>query len=841
MNVTNKPDSLSLTGNINPIVVQTTKELAFVLKKGDEQILSQSFNPGTSGSVTIKIGDILDNQLRFTLKDITTPYLQDTISGDFTAVLTDADGTTTLTWTAIRCGVDNLKDTASDFLKYNFLTWQPTVKKVTYYSPEYLTYYAIEKVNIKIKAVYQDETSNTKTLISLTSGQCTTIPLSYGIVYGLFGTLPSFYDVWAEDETGNKISYTQRYVADNARSEHEAWILFTNSLGGMDCFRAYGAQEFTGEHTHNVVEIDEENEEYRVDTVAKHKKYTGSLTISERKWLQDFFPSLTKYIASGTDIRKIVVVESEDIYNDVDQATGFSFTYRYTNLDKYLNIPRNVSLPDNISVSVPDLGNFTLPPRLLEFPTLSESEGVMFPAQGMYSEKWGKISLQNILDYLDTEISSGTGLSWQKIKDSFLSKISEDTAKEIIHLLKGSTYGEFIEGIATGKGGRIDEGGNGELQSLTVRSFFRAMETIINRLQIQEGDFVFTESGTIESVQEKSDGSFILTMRKRFANDKTAIQEGDVLYGSINNLDTDGTYFTSWLRAYSVDVYSNTITAIYYSDIEVPAGKNFKPVAGMTINRRGNATNEDRQSCWYISSYEGTIMFLSGVTKPILDESNYCAFFGLPKHLELFSGLPINYKQPYLFCRAAIIQDILRIDYKGNPVYQIVDLGKWDSLTQYIKGLDSENNRYIQHQTWYGDCCWRCLADKATIGKAPRWNNTEWTCIVGDKNFTLEISSSAGRFFRFGQEYTTLTYQLKHGSIDITADASQIVWTRISTITAEDDAWNTLHATASKSVDITPNDMPSNWKEIRTVSFKVTISIKDGQTTQTLEQEINIQ
>jgi|GEM_PF-3776116 len=439
MNVVNKPDILSLTGNINPFVVATTKELTFVLKKGDEQILSQSFNPGTSGSVTIKIGDILNNQLSFTLKEATSYYLQNSIFATFTATLTDSDGSTDITFVAIRSGVSQLSDTPSEFLKCNFLTWQPTVKKVTYYTPEYLTYYAVVPGKMQIKATYQDATSETKTIVSMDAGTAVTVPLQYGIVYGMFGKLPAFYDVWYEDASGNVLSYIQRYVADNAKSENEQWVLFTNSLGGVDTFRAYGEEEFTGEHTHNLVEIDDTNEEYRVDTVSKHKKYTGHLTTYERQWMQDFFPSLNKFIYSNGEARKIVIIESEDTYNDLDQVGGFSFTYKYTETDAYLNLQRNTQLPKDLNIDVPDLANFTLPPRLLEFPTLSGSEGVLFPAQKTFADKWGKISLDDIAQFtIDSLLASDIAKKWTATSGSshshdnksILDSITEDLIKK---------------------------------------------------------------------------------------------------------------------------------------------------------------------------------------------------------------------------------------------------------------------------------------------------------------------------------------------------------------------------------------------------------------------------
>ena len=64
-----------------------------------------------------------------------------------------------ITLGVVRGGVANLADTASNWLKLHFLTWQPRVKPVTYYSPEWLTYYAVEECTAKLKATYPDKST----------------------------------------------------------------------------------------------------------------------------------------------------------------------------------------------------------------------------------------------------------------------------------------------------------------------------------------------------------------------------------------------------------------------------------------------------------------------------------------------------------------------------------------------------------------------------------------------------------------------------------------------------------------------------------------------------------
>lgn len=427
----------------------------------------------------------------------------------------------------------------------------------------------------------------------------------------------------------------------------------------------------------------------------------------------------------------------------------------------------------------------------------------------------------------------------QQIAKRSLSKLEEDTALGLIRFLDGIEVGEAVDSLSTGKGTVITKDGRIQTDRMEVRGSALFMELVINRLNAVESDFVFTESGHIEHVIAIDGTTFLLQLRKRWKYDFPAFAEHDVAYGSINTLLEDGSYHTSWFRVLHMDKAKAQMTVAIYPDNEVPGGRNFVPVAGMNINRRGNAIHEDRQTCWYISAREGTIMYLMGVTKPILEESNYCAWLGLPKHLELFNGLPVNYKQPYLFARGAIIQDLLRVDYKGNPVYEVVDVGTWLSSGKYIKGKDPESNRYIQHQVWHTSCCWRCVSPQATVGLAPRWNNPQWICIVGSNNYTLAITSTKGRFFRIGQEYTRLGYILKHGDMDITSDAWQVKWERESGLPDEDLLWNIEHANVANALEISPRDMPTNWIDKRKVSFICTVWLKEGETPRTAKYEIN--
>lgn len=520
MTIIQQPDALSLSRNIKSFRIGSDTEFSFVLKQGTEEILSQTYDPGIGGVAEIDLRDIVHSRLSFDFKDATTPYQQSQLVSTFTAVI----DSTQVTFRVVRGGVDRLADSATNFLTQNFLTWQPTVKPVTYYSPEYLTYYAVVAGKVQLKAYFTDSTGEATSNQALTLAEVVatvayTIPVQYSVIVGKLGDKkPAYYDVWVEDASGKRLTYIQRYYADNARSLNEDWVLFENSLGGLDCFRAYGANTLNAEHTHNIAEIEEVSQEYRVDTDRKFEKNTGLLSRDEARWLLDFFPSQRKYIYTGSYVRPIVVMESNVSGNLRETPANYTFTYKYADAQPLLNLPRTDVPATMLDIVIPDVGNFTVPPRLSEVPRLSLSEGALFPVQNPYSEEWSTTTARGIADYIAsllTQLAGSTGgvghhhknfsllelLSYvngyllvdgQKINagyadkaggivdDVYIRKDQPDQTEHLIKFLAGLECGEFEQG-STGVGIYQDDAGNWHIETdyLDVRLKFTAKEVEI--------------------------------------------------------------------------------------------------------------------------------------------------------------------------------------------------------------------------------------------------------------------------------------------------------------------------------------------------------------------------
>ena len=876
-----KPDNLCLSRNIPKVIVSSEDVFSFELKKGEDVLFSASYTPDKNNRAEIDIREIVHTSLSFTLKEQTTSYVQSNLVADFTISLNS--GELTASFRAIRAGVDRSSVDAAIFLKANFLTWQPQVKKVTYSTPEYLTFYAVSDCVVRLKAYFNNEgeetTSEEIELYNASAGSAYTLPMEYAVIAAKFDSrFPSFYDVWVEDTVGARLTYVQRYVASDILSEREHWILFENSLGGIDTIRAYGQCDFTADHTHNIAVIDEVSTEYSVDTERIFEKSTGYLTPQERTWMLDFLPSAQKYIFAGNALRPIVVTEDNTAYSEEDLPSEYTFSYKYADATPLLNITRAEELPEVLDIKVPDLGSFSIPPRLIEFPSLNLSEGALFPVQHPFSENWAVTTAGELYNYILSRIAanpeSGTGgtghthanyslLSALSLFQKYLlvngekinagtadlaNELSEELHARLLHkdkedgtnfLLK---FGEFIDSIIAGKGAGIYPDGRGQFEKLEVRSAMIVKELIYNRWFAQEGNATYSESGTIERIEQLEDGTYDLYLRRRWDNDITAFKEQDVSYGSVNNLNTAGEYYDSWFRVLSVMQAENKINVVLYPDEEVPGGKNYPPASGMVITRRGNAVDEERQGFWYLSSYEGCICMLDGVTKPILEESNYSIIIGKLKRLELFDNLPINYRHSYVYCRGIAIQDLMRIDYQGVVVVQLNDRGFWS-----LEVAQSENPYTVGKDTvdtvWHYGCRWKCLVTGTT--DEPRYASTGWAMIEGNPAFSIDIESENGWAFdatqlQEGVVFTTLSVTGQLYNRDVTEHIldTDVSWTRDTGNVSEDNAWAIKRADAGKALTLTVDDLGIDFTRKGVCSFKATALLRDGQQTEIAEQTI---
>ena len=664
MDIILKPDSLSLTGSMNHFIISSTQEVTFILKYADsnEIIVQHTYTPNKAKRIEIDLENIVTPLLSFQLQESTTIYRQPNIAREFLVNLIEDKTAAQESWqfTVLRAGIDNFADTASSWLKRNFLTWQPTVKPVTYYTPEFLSYYAVEDCVAKCRAYIEENGSYVQSdlvLGNLSHGKVWTIPMQYGVIAGKLGKMPSYYDVWVEDSAGTRLTYIQRYYASDIRSEEEQWVLFENSLGGIDTFRAYGDAENTAKHTHNVAEIENDSEEYRVDTVREYKKNTGFLSKEERKWLLDFFPSLGKFLYTGNYVRRIVVTESDVSWQTKDLPSSYTFTYKYADARPYLNITRSEdAAPAMLDIKIPDVGSFTIAPRLVELERLPLSSGALFPVQSPYSDKWNITTAEAILEWFSREVTAaykGDGsfghrhdnmsvlnaldriggyltldaqkilagladeaksartldpksVDWEKIV-----RTDQDTiVNSLTTFMKGIVFGKSVRG-ESGISIYQDEEGNWHLDAeyLHVHRKLTAEEVEIMKTSHIKGKIVNSAGSFVVSKIERIVGAWRCYFRQEDADGRriyNSMRVDDLaLCETFNLIDAGGQLSNHYWHRRVIAVGTDYVDIADNTNVDDYASGSDVPQVGDEVVQLGNLTDKDRQSA-IIQSAAGT-------------------------------------------------------------------------------------------------------------------------------------------------------------------------------------------------------------------------------------------
>lgn len=409
--IAQQPDSISLSGNLKPFIVTGVNAVSFVLKHNDTELINEQYT-ASDGKVIVDIKNIVNSQLGLTLPDYNTMlHTQSRAKKTFIALL---DGQT-VEFTVVRGGVESLAESCSDFLAYNFLTWQPQAKEITVRQPEWLTYYAGVDCKFTIRAYFADETNKILS-IPLSVGNVYTVKTNYDFINEFFGLslAVSYYDVWIE-AGDNRLTYIQRYIPIPEPAIAEFYV-FENTLGGIDTLLCSGERVEKIKVTADLATIRDTTIASSADYSVGFEQNTGILTRDAARWLRDLFVSPQQFHVSDT-VRGIYIEEQDNDVSNVE-LNSYTFLYYYSNQTHYNKVIRNrEQLPALLEFPTPD-GLFFLTPRLSEYPTAKVDDNLIIPVQNPYSGTWMKIAASILCGG-----GSGDGVTKEWVTKNFWSRL----------------------------------------------------------------------------------------------------------------------------------------------------------------------------------------------------------------------------------------------------------------------------------------------------------------------------------------------------------------------------------------------------------------------------------
>lgn len=394
MNIIQKPNILSFSGNILAIIIDINKELKFQLLKGSSILIDETHSP-VNGRVKIDIKDIICDNLYCSVPALSDELkIQHKAVNEFTIKLDD----TIYKFTVIKGGVDEIID-INKFLKNSFLTWQPQIKEITPDAIEFLSYYAIQECDVYIK-VYTDKQERFTRTLHLSAKHLYNINLSYNIIKSYYQDVNIIaYDVWI-DAAGLRISYAQRYLLSNA-SDQNFYYLFENSLGGFDSLITTGERIVKTKTDTDLVCVNNKSSSTNKRFKIIYTQNTGFINDSnEAKWLQDLFIS-DKVFQLTDKLSEVYIKESDNNYTD-GELNYFSFSFSLSEQSKYNKVLQRKSSLNIFDYSSRNL--FFLENRLQDLPLLDVSGEVYIPGINRNGDI-GKVCLTSVISYLTNNIN----------------------------------------------------------------------------------------------------------------------------------------------------------------------------------------------------------------------------------------------------------------------------------------------------------------------------------------------------------------------------------------------------------------------------------------------------
>lgn len=336
----------------------------------------------------------------------------------------------------------------------------------------------------------------------------------------------------------------------------------------------------------------------------------------------------------------------------------------------------------------------------------------------------------------------------------FLHRTKPDEAEGLIKFLAGIRIGTYVGGI-TGTGGSIDEKGNGELESLTLRRFLEVPELRYNRISIEIGNsWRAPGGGIVLSCEPDTDSegkplpSGVITLHLEEGEIGT-IAEDDICMGIFHNEVTQSDNSTESSDDSRGNFQFAGFYSCYFRITEILETKDnskfryalrplnerwnlqFHPTEGMHFVGYGNFTQKDRQTARYSTrTYE---RYLKDVADWEFTENNIAAQFGDLTNLGVFGMIMTGYSA-YL-----------------NNIYFT---GNFQQMTVYPMRIeiDTEGDNFMAYgETKHISCSvfrgWEDVTDKVTSWSITRdsgdpANDAAWGLKQKVKDFAGEIDIS---------------------------------------------------------------------------------------------------
>lgn len=353
--------------------------------------------------------------------------------------------------------------------------------------------------------------------------------------------------------------------------------------------------------------------------------------------------------------------------------------------------------------------------QLLSFETLS----------GGYAYTGGSGTDIKIIKTNDsTSPSDSNVFSALRSLSQFLRKDKEDSTRYLLSLFGGAVFGaDGFAGGMSGFGARIDDGGNGELESLTVRRELIVPLLSYNRVDIKVGDKWRAPGGGVIASVDTSAKRCTLRLEE---GEIGAVAVGDICMGifhsevSADNAAEDmddglgnrtfAGFTTVYFRITGVEGERNEAFTYELRPVSERWTGQAEPFAEMQFVAYGSFTDEERQTSVYETRTYTRMLWKQNTWE--IGVENIALQYGDLSNLGVF-GMQMDGYSAYLNS-VYFTGTLTQVKPDGTPVRTANDRGAWEA------------GKYDYYDRVSHDgCIWLCVAEDGTESE-PSKSSADW-------------------------------------------------------------------------------------------------------------------
>lgn len=350
ISIKSKPEALNYTLSLPRLRYMSTQpKTTVILYRGTEKILEEVYHPfDFKTAIELDFDTLIDG-----LQSIELPTTEDITvhnqgASSYKITIVDSDMTVPINFVALK-GFYYLQPLDLDlFFKTTWLNVNSDARLVRSFQPVYLTAFAQQKINVKVKAIFEDDTTEVFSFGTMVAGLVQTVDISPYLVQQQSGKKVIGYSILGTDDQNKLNMQIRHYVIEPIDVYRDDYFVFLNRIGGWESIALTGQKTNTYKNVPSLALMDNRTIRYADEKTRTVKKNTGYITNhADRILTIEMINSEQCYhvldgAAKLINFKEPIVDLSDGSLNEVDLEFSYSDPHlanpRFENKPNYLTI-----------------------------------------------------------------------------------------------------------------------------------------------------------------------------------------------------------------------------------------------------------------------------------------------------------------------------------------------------------------------------------------------------------------------------------------------------------------------------------------------------------------------